>query len=137
MLVGSIEIRQLPVCRASRRDYSMGQFLKPALSAGGSFTLLFSTHEISSHKHMSWRIVFPVGHKIIQFPESELLDFSKSPSGSGGDMTENKRPVRYTGTGVGSPAAAFLSPDTSSIALNSALKSSKVRPFSSCSAVRS
>ena len=46
----------------------------------------------------------------------------QSPSGSGGDVAKDKRPVRYTGTGVGSPAAAFLSPETSSMALKSRIE---------------
>ena len=86
---------------------------------------------------MRGRIVLPVRHQLIHFPQSKLLNFMKTPSGSSCDMAKKERPVRYTGTGVGSPAGAFLSPETSSTALKRALKSSKVRPFSSCSTERS
>jgi hypothetical protein len=93
--------------------------------------------KICGHQHVSGRVVLPVCHQIIDFPKGKLLDFRQSPSGSSCDMAKDERPIRYTGTGVGSPAAAFLSPETSRTAVNSALKSSKVSPFSIFSAVRS
>src|SRR5438309_6842784 len=84
----------------------------------------FTTHEIGRDQDVSRRIVLPVGHQIIDIPERKLVDLREGPSGSSGDVAVSKGPLRYTGTGVGSPAEAFLRPETSSTALNSALKSS-------------
>lgn len=105
------------------------------LSMTGTYFAI--ANKVSCHEQMYWRMVFPVSHKIVEFPQSQLLDLMKGPSGSGCDVAENKWPVNYTGTGVGSPATAFFRPETSSTVLKSVLKSSKVSPFSSWSVVRS
>src|SRR6185437_11139552 len=63
---------------------------------------------------MRRRIVLPVGEEVVCLPQSQAIDFLKSPSGSGG----------------GSPGALFFKPETSSTALSRALKSSRVRPLS-------
>jgi hypothetical protein len=82
--------------------------------------LFVSAHQIGRNKYVRGRIVPPVRHEIVEVPESKLLDVRQSPSGSGGDVAKNERPIDYTGTGVGSPAAAFFKPETSRTALNNA-----------------
>jgi hypothetical protein len=66
----------------------------------------------------------PVGKEVIDLPQGKQADLIECPSGSSSDVAVQERPIGYTGTGVGSPAAAFFNPDTSSIALKRALKSS-------------
>jgi hypothetical protein len=73
---------------------------------------------------MGWRKFLPIGHQLVEFPERKLLNLMQRPPGSGRDVAKEKGPVGYTGTGTGSPAEAFLSPETSRTELNSALKSS-------------
>jgi len=60
----------------------------------------------------------PVSHEIVEVPEGKLFNVMQGPSGSGGDVAEDKRPIDYTGTGVGSPAEAFFKPETSRTVLN-------------------
>jgi len=86
---------------------------------------------------MGGRIVAPVLEQTVYVPHRKLINLMERPSGSSSDVAVDKGPLRYTGTGVGSPTATFLRPETSSTALKSTMKSSKVRPFSSCSALRS
>lgn len=52
-----------------------------------------STHPIGSNQHMSRRIVLPIIEQIIDLPERELVNVSEGPSGSGGDVAIQKRPV--------------------------------------------
>ncbi len=65
-------------------------------------------------------MVLPIAEEVGHVPQRKLVNFNERPSGSSRDVTVDKRPLRYTGTGVGSPGAAFLSPETSSTALNKA-----------------
>jgi hypothetical protein len=126
--------RQAVVDTASRCSYGLGEIVEftGLLRLPGVAVLLFgATQKICGHQSMGWRIILPVGKEFIDVPKGELVDLREGPPGSGCDMTVDERPVGYTGTGVGSPAEAFLSPETSSTALKSALKSSMVRPFSS------
>ena len=92
--------------------------------------VFFASRQIRRYQDVSRRIVLPISKEIVYLPHGQLVNLPESPSGSGGDVAVNKRPLDYTGTGIGSPAAAFLRPETSSTALKSALKSSKVSPFS-------
>ena len=107
----------------------------PPMSFAGS--PLVASHQVSRHQHVSRRVILPVIEQLIYLPQGEPADLAEAPSGSSSDVTIEERPIGYTGTGVGSPADALFRPETSSMALNRVLKSSKVRPLSSCSAVRS
>ncbi len=62
---------------------------------------------------MRGRVVLPVVQQIMNLPEGKPIDFVKSPSGSGGDVAVNERPVRYAVTGVASPEFALFRPETS------------------------
>src|SRR5258708_9353458 len=95
------------------------------------------TKKIRCHQHMRWRRLLPVLEQIVYVPHGERVNFAERPPGGSGDVAVDQRPLRDTARGVGSPADAVFEPDTSSIAPKSALKSSNVRPFSSCSCERS
>lgn len=134
-----IDGRESPACVAPRGVNGLSEFAKAAFAARtrlgrGAF---FTAREISAHQHVSRRIVLPIVEEFICLPQCQPADLSERPSGSGSDVPVDKRPVRYTDTGIGSPAAARLSPETSRTAWKRTVKSSKVSPFSSCSAVRS
>src|SRR5262249_31666392 len=101
---------------------------RPTSSLGGS---LVAPHRVRRHEHVSGRVILPVIEQLIYLPQGEPADLGEAPSGSSSDVTIEERPIGYTGTGVGSPADALFRPETSSMAPNRVLKSSKVRPFSS------
>lgn len=109
----------------------------PGLAALLAGSRILSSHQVGRHEHVGWRVLPPVVEELIYLPQGETGDLAEGPSGSSSDMAIEERPIGYTGTGVGSPAAARFKPETSSTAVNKALKSSKVRPFSSWSEVRS
>jgi hypothetical protein len=124
---------------SARKSNSLAQLAKVGvrLPAGFARWVFLAASQISTYQHVSRWVILPVSHEVVEFPQSKLLDLMESPSGSGCDVAKDKRPIGYTGTGIGSPATAFFNPETSSMALKRILKSSNVRPFSSCSAVRS
>lgn len=119
------QYRLLKITSAARR----GLVLLAAIPA--------SLHQISPYQHVGWWIILPVAKQLVHFPQRKFVDLPERPSGSSSDMAIDKCPIGYTGTGIGSPAAAFFNPETSSTALKSALKSSKVRPPSNCSRLTS
>lgn len=137
-----IQFRQFPFYRAAGEIDSSGEFAEAgqrrAATRFAQAALLFaSAQQIGRHQHVRGRRFLPVLEQIIYVPQCERVNFAKRPPGGGGDVAVEKRPLRYTATGVCSPATAFFSPETSNTAPKSALKSSSVRPFSICSGERS
>jgi hypothetical protein len=121
-----------------RRGKLAEAWQRRAAAGPARITLLFvSAQQIRRHQHVRGRRLLPVLEQIVYFPQCECVNFAKRPPGGSGDVAVEKRPLRYTATGVGSPEAAFFRPETSRTALNSAPKSSSVSPFSICSGERS
>lgn len=137
-----IQFRQFPFYRAAGEIDRSGEFAETwqhlvAAGLARAALLLVSAQQIGRHQHVRGRRLLPVLEQIIYVPQCERVNFAKRPPGGSGDVAVEKRPLRYTATGVCSPAAAFFRPETSSTALKSALKSSSVSPFSICSGERS
>ena len=138
----SIILRQPSFYRAASVIDRSGKFAEAgqrlvATGLARTALLLASAEQIGRHQHVRGRGFLPVLEQVIYVPQCERVNFAKRPPGGSGDVAVEKRPLRYTATGVGSPEAAFFRPETSSTALKSALKSSSVRPFSICSGERS
>ncbi|MGH9566479.1 MAG: hypothetical protein ACRD4F_01480, partial [Candidatus Angelobacter sp.] len=47
-----------------------------------------------AEQDMQRRMIAPVGKQVIDFPEGKPVNFTKRPSGSGGDMAVKKWPAR-------------------------------------------
>ena len=136
----AIEPRQLPFHAPAGELHSCREFVED----NGRLSVVplavpapLVAKQIRRHENMRGRTLPPVVEQIVDVPECERINLAKRPPGGSCDVAVEKRPLRYTATGVGSPAAAFFRPETSRTAPNSALKSSSVSPFSSCSCDKS